>query len=346
MTLVSFPHYRFGGNPVERGRAYGEELRDRIHATFELYTETVFAASPLDMSEIEIRAARARELVFAFSPAYVGELDAVAAGAQLPTWQIYALNARTEILSSPPGECTVLYFQQPGVLGQNWDWLAALEDLAVLVTWELPDGHEILMFTEPGMLGKIGLNDRGVGVCLNILFSQHELHGLPVHVLTRALLDCGSLSEVRALIARSGTGKSSHFLVAHGSSGCCSVEFAAGERFELGPTDGVLVHTNHCIATGAEKKAALIPGSAERLDHSHEQLAGVSTRDLATMRKILLDDSRGNDSINMSYHPETLLGNRDVGTCATILMDLQGRRMEIKKGPGRNGAFIELALRA
>lgn len=342
-TLDNFPHYRFSGTPTERGHAYGEALRDRIHATYDLYTQTVFAASPLEMNEIENRAALARELIENFSIDYVSELDAVAAGACIPSWQIYALNARTEILSSPPGECTVLYFQRSGVLGQNWDWLAALEDLAVLVTWELPDGHEVLMFTEPGMLGKIGLNDRGLGVCLNILFSQHELDGLPVHVLTRALLDCGNLAEVRAMIARSGLGKSSHFLVADGSAGCCSMEFAAGEQYEVEPTDGVLVHTNHCIASGATSKAAVIPGSAERLAQSAEWLSQ-NTRDLATMKNILLDDRYGSESINMSYHNEALLGNRDVGTCATILMDLEARRMEIKKGPGHAGEFDMITL--
>lgn len=304
----------------------------------------MFAASPLSIEEIERRAGRARELIGAFATAYVIELDAVAAGAGMPLWQIYALNARTEILNTPPGECTVLYFQHSGVLGQNWDWLAALEDLAVLVTWELPDGHEVLMFTEPGMLGKIGLNDRGLGVCLNILFSQHELDGLPVHVLTRALLDCGTLEEARAMIARSGLGKSSHFLVAQGSAGCCSMEFAAGEQFEVPTIDGVLVHTNHCIAAGAETKAAMIPGTAERLAQSDEWLSQTDTRDLAIMKKILLDDRYGSESINMSYHNEALLGNRDVGTCATILMDLNAGHMQIKKGPGREGEFSTVAL--
>ncbi len=146
------------------------------------------------------------------------------------------------------------------------------------------------------------------------------------------------------MIARSGLGKSSHFLVAQGSAGCCSMEFAAGEQFEVPTKDGVLVHTNHCIAAGAETKAAMIPGSAERLAQSDEWLSQTDTRDLAIMKKILLDDRYGSDSINMSYHNEALLGNRDVGTCASILMDLEAGHMQIKKGPGREGEFSTVAL--
>jgi isopenicillin-N N-acyltransferase-like protein len=32
-----------------------------------------------------------------------------------------------------------------------------------------PDGHQLIQLTEPGILGKIGMNSAGVGVCLNIL---------------------------------------------------------------------------------------------------------------------------------------------------------------------------------
>jgi len=342
--MSSFPHFRFSGAPQARGLAYGHELRERIHATYALYADHLFAQSSLDTAEIHKRADHVRQIISKFSPDYTAELDAVAEGADMPSWQIYALNARTEILNAPVAECTALYFEDSSLLGQNWDWVAALEELAVLVTWELPDGHNVLTLTEPGMLGKIGFNDRGIGVCLNILFSAQKLDGLPVHLLTRALLDCGSLDEARATMTRSGYGKSSHFLIADGDGNCCSTEFAAGERFEVLPSQGVLIHTNHCIAPQAADKAALIPTTVERLEQGREWLGQTSTRDLATMKRILLDDSKGPTSINSSYHPEALLDNQDVGTCATILMDLNKLEMQIKKGPGRDGEFSTVAL--
>lgn len=342
--MSAFPHFSFSGTPRMRGLAYGHELRDRIQATYALYAERLFANSPFDAREIRQRAAEVRRLIAAFSPDYTAELDAVAAGADMPPWQIYALNARTEILNAPLGECTALYFQDTAILGQNWDWVSALEELAVLVTWTLANGRKVLAFTEPGMLGKIGLNDRGIGVCLNILFSAHKLDGVPVHIVTRALLDCGTLDEARALLARSGYGKSSHFLVADDSGNCCSMEFAGGERFELQPADGVLLHTNHCIAPMARNKAALIPTTVERLEQGRAWLGQTSSRDLASMKRILLDDSKGPTSINSTYHAEALLDNQDVGTCATILMDLKARQIEIKKGPGRDGEFSMVAL--
>lgn len=341
---ATFTHLTFSGSPAARGLAYGESLRERIAATYALYADSLFSGTALTTHALRERAGRVRELIGAFAPAYIAELDAVAAGSTLPAWQIYTLNARTEILNAPIPECTAVYFAETATLGQNWDWVAALEELAVLVTWELDNGRRILALTEPGMLGKIGFNDAGIGVCLNILFSAHELDGIPVHVLTRMLLDCATLDEARALLLRSGLGKSSHLLVADANGACCSMEFAAGERFEVAANNGVLLHTNHCIAPAALDKAARIPTTVERLEQASVHVTATQRRDPQAMKTMLLDDSRGTCSINMAHHPEPLLDNHPVGTCATVVMELAARRMQIKRGPGSADTFTTLQL--
>ncbi len=179
---------------------------------------------------------------------------------------------------------------------------------------------------------------------MNILFSAHELDGLPVHVLTRMVLDCATLDEARALIPRSGLGKSSHLLVADADGACCSMEFAAGERFEVAMNNGVLLHTNHCIAPAATDKATRIPTTVERFDQATAHVGATTHRDVAAMKTMLLDDSRGACSINMAHHPEPLLDNQPVGTCATIIMELPARRMQIKCGPGAADAFTTVTL--
>jgi isopenicillin-N N-acyltransferase-like protein len=337
--MSHYPHFCFSGTPEVRGLACGETLRERIRTTVDLYADRLFSHSGLASNEIEQRANSVREIIAKFSPIYPAELDAIARGANLARWQIYALNARTEILNTPVPECTAMYFSDSKILGQNWDWVAALEELAVLITWKQPNGHQVLTFTEPGMLGKIGLNNRGLGVCLNIMFAQHELDGVPVHVLIRALLDCVNLDEARTTLERSGFGKSSHLLVADDLGHACSTEFVGDASFEVQPDNGVLLHTNHCIAPAAKGKTAPVSSTLDRLEQSSEWLAATSERDVETMRQILLDDSRGSISINTSYHPEKLLDGQNVGTCATILMDLAARDLHIKKGPGKNGEF-------
>ena len=66
------------------------------------------------------------------------------------------------------------------------------------------------------MLAKIGLNDRGFGVCLNILRSADDgKHaGVPVHVLLRALLERDSVADAVAFASKLSFGASSNVLCA------------------------------------------------------------------------------------------------------------------------------------
>lgn len=71
-------------------------------------------------------------------------------------------------------------------MGQEWDWFPEIQG-AVLHLREL-GGSEPLYFTEAGILGgKIGLNARGVGLCINGMVSAHDdwaRLGEPFHLRT------------------------------------------------------------------------------------------------------------------------------------------------------------------
>ena len=136
----------------------------------------------------------------------------------------------------------------------------------VIIRYAYPDGRNIITLTEPGMLAKIGLNNSGLGVCLNFMISSHELNGVPVHIVLRAILECTGIDDAREQIGRTGTGKSSHFLVGDDKGQCFGMEFAAGNCTEIGSQNGVLVHTNHCIGPG--------PGKLDDTDIGRETGAG------------------------------------------------------------------------
>lgn len=335
--MTHIPLYTVSGDAEARGCAYGELLRDRIKATFALYWERVFRASPLGEKEIRARADGIGGAVSGYSPSLAAELRGIAAGAGLEPWQIFALNGRTEILNAAAPECTTFYFADRAVLGQTWDWLKELEDLVVLLKCEYPNGKTLLTLTEPGMLAKIGMNSRGLGVGLNILVASHGQGGVPVHVLARALLECGTLAEARAAIARAGLGKSSHLLIGDAQGRAVGVEFAGDERAEIVPQDGVILHTNHCLAPGME--SAVIPSSAERLEQGRAWLARRPGRNIEDMREMLSDGSLGPLGILASYRPEAVLGGAEVGTCATLLMDLPERTLHVRKGPDPQTPF-------
>ena len=58
-----------------------------------------------------------------------------------------------------------------------------------------PD-RSIMMMTEPGIIGKVGMNSSGVGVSLNLLVAKKvPKDGLPIHILLRTALDSNSVRE-------------------------------------------------------------------------------------------------------------------------------------------------------
>lgn len=339
-----FPNIDVKGDAHTRGYQVGNQLRERIRATWRYYSDTVFATSKLSKTEITQRAARVRELVGDFDPDYCVEIEAIADAAGLAAWEVYALNARTEILNAAVGECTAVYLPESRLLGQTWDWLAALESLSAITHYTYPDGRRILTFAEPGQLAKIGLNAAGIGVCLNFLVAPHLLEGLPVHCLIRALLECTDLAEARDTLARAGHGKASHFLIADDRGFALSYEFAGARSGEVAAVAGIYAHTNHCIAPNRDERSYVIPTSVERLTAARRLAAARTGSGIEAIQQILDFDDGSSAAIRVRYRPEPLLGGGDVGSCATLIMDLSARVMHVRKGPYPERPFTMITV--
>ena len=340
--MNQFPLITISGGPFERGYQHGEQLSAEIAETIDFY-RTIF-----ELSEAEIlnQARFFQNLIIAFDPAYMEEIKGIAQGAGVDPLWIVALNARTEILSHKAGashECTSIYFSEPSILGQNWDWGRALESLTVLMKIVQPDGHQILMLTEPGIIGKIGMNNCGLGVCLNILTLGKLLDGLPVHIVLRAILDCKSLARVESLLAQYGAGKASNILIADASSNGFDIEFCSENAYRLEPGSGYLLHTNHYL--GSKINSAQDPyfsSSYARFDKATRIVCDNKERSVTTMCDLLSDDSDPVLPIYREYLPDQSV--HELGTICTIVMELVKRKMHVRKGKGPQAKFSEYLL--
>jgi len=341
---LRFPEVHVRGAPTARGRAHGEALRAAIHETYAFYLERLFAGGPLERAAIAERAHQIALLVRERAPDLAAEIEGIAAGADLPAWQVYVLNARTEILNARVGECSALYFGDSHLLAQNWDWVEPLEALCAVLVHERDDGHRHVSLVEPGMLAKIGLNDAGLGVCLNILFAPHDLDGLPVHVLIADVLNRRDFAAAQAALEGAGLGKASHLLVADAAGHAVSMEYMGAERHALAPRDGVLLHSNHCLAHGAAGRRQDLASSCARYDRLAEAVAADPARDLPRARAILSDAGLPEPVLLQPYHEQSLLGRERVGTCATVMMELAERRFHVRRGPRPNAPFQTISL--
>jgi len=337
--MQTFREIDISGDARERGNAHGEQLRDEIAAALDYY-RTIFN---LTNDIILNQAAHFRGVISAFNDEYAVEIDAIADGSnQDPLW-ITALNARTEILGlnkpeqarPPVNECTSMCFAGPTVptpiLGQTWDWGKAMEDLCAIVHLTRPDGHEIRMLTEPGIIGKIGMNNAGLGVCLNILTLGTPLNGVPIHVMLRAILDCRSAGEAAVVIDSAPDGKSSNVMIADRSGTCFDREFAGDETFLPDAFDGHHIHTNHYLGKPINaSNDPLFDNSRARMATAREGVSAIAAHTVDSMKILLSDRSHDTFPIFRPYLPDEAL--EEVGTVATIVMDVKKGALHIRKG--------------
>ena len=339
-----FPYYCFEGDAAARGLAHGEQLADRIHKLWDFYSKFVFTLNDLKVDAIRARAEEFREATAAYDADLVTELDHVAEGSGLQTWEIFALNGRSEVMNlTAAAECTSLFVGEPPMLCQTWDWIEDIESLSVIAHHKCENGLEILTLTEAGMLAKAGINSHGLGLCLNFISSPITTIGVPVHIVCRAILSAASVAQAEARCLTSGLGKSSHFLIGDSSGQNTGIEYVS-DSVHTAPShsDALRLHTNHCLAQ--DGLGNVVPTSKERLDFAEKATSEWGKADVERIRTLLLDQTQGVDSIQRPYSPEPALGGLSVGTCATLLMNLEERTLDVKRSPDVAASFERYEL--
>jgi isopenicillin-N N-acyltransferase-like protein len=341
--MPKFREIDIAGTAHERGVMHGEQLRSEISDALGFYREIFMLpeASVLD------QAAHFQRVITAFNADYGEEIRGISDGSGQELLWIVALNARTEILAlkgkTSVNECTSMCFPDRPVLGQTWDWGEPLEALCAVMRIGRPDGHVIRMLGEPGIIGKIGMNSAGLGVCLNILTLGGGLDGVPIHVMLRAILDCKSAGEAAVVINRAPTGKSSNVIVADSSGYCFDTEFAGGETLNPDSFNGNFIHTNHYL--GREINAPDDPlffNSRARMNTATKRVSQSVEFTAARMIEVLSDRSHEQFPIHRPYVPDDIL--RSVGTVATIVMDLSAQELHIRKGNDPDNTFTSFAV--
>ncbi len=245
-----------------------------------------------------------------------------------------------------PAECSAFAYVpapgQPGsvILGQNWDWLVHAAQTLVVLEARPDDGPDYVTVVEAGLLAKIGMNAAGLGLVTNALVTEADTGepGLPYHVLLRAVLDCGTVTEALRVLQAGLRSSSANYLIAHASGTALDIEAAPGDftrLYPLSPEDGVLLHTNHFLAPRLDPvdlSLWAMPDSAVRL----QRLQAATT---AHKHPLTLDDFRPLLADHADYptsicaHPDPADHPREQGaTIASVLLDLNARHLWLAAG--------------
>jgi isopenicillin-N N-acyltransferase-like protein len=257
------------------------------------------------------------------------------------------------------GECTAMGVTAAASrtgqawLAQNWDWMGRQREALVLLHIQGPSGQSITTLTEAGMLAKIGINQSGFALGLNILRSKRDGSrlGVPVHVLLRHLLDCRSVAHARERLHALqmepglGFGAASNVPCADAEGQVACFEVSPAGWAEVTPTEGVVVHTNHFVCESLlAEQAPVGPGLS-----SHSRLSTAGQHALKTpigqadLERFLRDESDGFLSICRSPDPSVPPESR-VESVAGIVVHTQPPAMWVACDVPSRVAFESVPL--
>lgn len=200
------------------------------------------------------------------------------------------------------------------------------------------------MVTEAGLIGKIGLNSAGVGVCLNaIRLKGMDATRLPCHLGLRMVLDSTSREEAVRQLEKYGIASACHIFIADKTGGI-GLEWSSGDvqKCTMNASKQVF-HSNHFIlehpSVGADTKWL---GDSEprvtRIEELTNQIEGTPTRE--KIFEIFKDEKSFPGAICRAQK-----GVSESASLFNIVMDLEAKRADVTLGrPVAPEEHVQLAF--
>jgi isopenicillin-N N-acyltransferase-like protein len=360
MGTFPLPVIAVSGTPAECGAAYGAAAADLIIGNNEAYLRRYGVRAGLSPALVRAAGARFRETTLEYHPRIAAMLDGVAEGAGVPTEEIYALNARTELLyGTAATECTGVAVLPEHtatgqtLLAQNWDWHPTQRAYTVLLATRDEHGFAVVTLAEAGMLAKAGVNSAGLGVCVNMLGCDRDGRpgGVPYHVLLRAALEAPALGSAIEAVCSLPRSASINLLVgqAFGEGGpgeIIDLEAVPGDVGFLNPVEGLITHANHFESlTGIHDTLKDLGGSSFFRGPRARRLLGagsVAEKDLAAV----LADHGGHPRAICRHDAAPVTRDEDRSeTIYSVIIDLDERRLALAEGPPcRAAGYVDVRI--
>ncbi len=325
------------GGPRERGLAIGRALSAPIAGHVAALKRSLPAWTHPPDAYLARMLARTdfKTAIRQHTPDLMAELEATAEGAGVAADDVYALQLLDEewayrVRSSAarsPQKCSSLAI----VASPQLTWIAQNMDLG-----DYTDGFQALLaiddgahpaalvFTTAGMLGLMGVNAAGVGVCVNSLPQLPSApQGLPVAFVLRRLLQARSADEACRLVQTLPHATNQHYLIA-GPGQARSFEASAASVVEHHPADPTRVlHTNHPLTD-----APATPEPPTARENSVARLASLQAR-LGAGRPGLAQIQAALSSCDDARHPVCRAGGAVGFTTGSMISAISPDRVEV-----------------
>lgn len=353
------PRLRVEGTPAEMGAAVGEELREYIRAfidvRFDALAAWLGARGGVFRRTAAAAAARASiPHIEAFDPAGLEEFAAGARAAGVAPEDLLVAVSYTDIrddlrpphppgfqqgapppLASPPCDdigCSKVLVAparsstEAPLLGQTWDMHASAAPFVMTLERRPRGAPATTALTTPGSPPIAGVSEVGVACGNANVVGRRGRPGVPyLFLVGRALRSASTAEAVEAIVSARRMGCHAYMLADAGGDVRhveCGLEWAAEIR-----VGGIYVATNHFRAPGLrseEADDARTGTTCERLDRLLDLADAAPARVSPEEIRRWLDDTA-------IRRPLTPADPHAVSTCATVVIDVAARSLEVAR---------------
>jgi hypothetical protein len=269
-NTADMPVLTLEGSAKERGQTHGESLKSKILQHVEMmkgFMGENMEGSPRDSMNDFLANTNFLPAIEKWTPFLKDEMEGIAAGAGVDFNEILLLNLADEAwwyfmekkgqFSNPTvgaENCSSLGIEvqqgSPPMIAQNLDLPAYYDGMqAVLHIKEERDDMEIYAISFAGVVGAVGLNSRGVGMCENTLIQlKHAADGLPVMHVSRGILAQSTLEDAVSFVHNVKHASGQNYVIGS-PDGVVDYECSAHKIRRFLPSEGsqMVYHTNHAL---------------------------------------------------------------------------------------------------
>lgn len=245
---------RASGGRYDIGRRHGEAQRAEIRRFLDDRLTRIGAilGRPVDLPDFSAAVAAHAAVARDRLPALAEELRGLADGAGISMEEAWLLQLRRELVGyrsvRAAGDCTTFARRSGGVtvLGQTIDLNGDMAaELTVMELEPADTGRRLALVSFTGLLGYLGMNDRGLAIGLNLVLAGDWRPGIPGYMAIRHLLDEAACVDDCIRRLKGLPLASSRALTIADQERLVTVEYVLDEMVVF---EGVeLVHANHFL---------------------------------------------------------------------------------------------------
>ena len=310
------------GDPYRMGHTHGQSFAKEIGTLTEerlrLCATDDWARAGVPRRVILDLAGRCMPYHRRFDKSLCAELEGIADGAGVPIEALLVMNGFTDFVDvlhqhvvDDPGGCTAVMTapgESPdgrGYLAQTWDMHTTATPYVMMLDIRPSAGPAVLTFTLTGCVGMIGVNEAGIAVGINNLYTSEGRKGVTWPFVVRKMLAQTDLNAAMAVLESADLAGAHNYLVMGPDGRGYNVEAVPNLR-SVTPLETTIVHTNHC------QESALVS-----LERKRTALAQESTVARLDQARAFLGDRSGKITVKTLMELTRLRRGEGFSVCQT-----------------------------